>query len=96
MHHLARRAHFAGAGQRRGDARLRVAVETREIRRGHLQADARSPGKDMGQVAQPHVDRARRAIDPLVSAELPLDQAPEALRLLGSRGTTGKVVLLPG
>lgn len=38
---------------------------------------------------------ARRAIDPLVSAELPLDQAPEALRLLGSRGTTGKVVLLP-
>ncbi|MBW0091668.1 zinc-binding dehydrogenase, partial [Pseudonocardia sp. KRD-188] len=38
---------------------------------------------------------ARRAIDPLVSAELPLDQAPEALRLLGSRGTTGKVVLVP-
>ncbi len=38
---------------------------------------------------------ARRAIDPLVGAELPLDQAPEALRRLGSRGTTGKVVLVP-
>jgi NADPH2:quinone reductase len=34
-------------------------------------------------------------IDPLVGVELPLDQAPEALRLLGSRGTTGKVVLIP-
>lgn len=38
---------------------------------------------------------ATGAIDPLVSAELPLDRAPEALRLLGSRGTTGKVVLVP-
>ena len=37
---------------------------------------------------------SRRLIDPLVGAELPLDSAPEALRLLGSRGSTGKVVLL--
>jgi NADPH2:quinone reductase len=36
---------------------------------------------------------AKRLIDPLVSTELPLDRAPEALRLLGSRGSTGKVVL---
>ncbi|MDN5747264.1 MAG: NADPH:quinone oxidoreductase family protein [Pseudonocardia sp.] len=38
---------------------------------------------------------ARGAIDPLVGAELPLAEAPEALRRLGSRGTTGKVVLVP-
>lgn len=38
---------------------------------------------------------ARRAIDPLVGAELPLADAVEALRRLGSRGTTGKVVLVP-
>ncbi|HVL84827.1 MAG TPA: NADPH:quinone oxidoreductase family protein [Pseudonocardia sp.] len=38
---------------------------------------------------------AQRLIDPLVGVELPLDQAPEALRRLGSRGTTGKVVLTP-
>lgn len=38
----------------------------------------------------------RRAIDPLVGVELPLTEAPEALRRLGSRGTTGKVVLVPG
>lgn len=38
---------------------------------------------------------AERSINPLVGAELPLDEAPEALRRLGSRGTTGKVVLLP-
>jgi NADPH:quinone reductase len=38
---------------------------------------------------------ADRRIDPLVGVELPLDQAPEALRRLGSRGTTGKVVLVP-
>lgn len=36
---------------------------------------------------------SRRLIDPLVGVELPLDQAPEALRLLGSRASTGKVVL---
>jgi NADPH:quinone reductase len=30
-----------------------------------------------------------------VGAELPLREAPEALRRLGSRGTTGKVVLVP-
>ena len=38
---------------------------------------------------------ARREIDPLVGVELPLREAPEALRRLASRGTTGKVVLLP-
>jgi len=38
---------------------------------------------------------AERKIDPLVGAELPLREAPEALRRLGSRGTTGKVVLVP-
>ncbi len=38
---------------------------------------------------------ARRAINPLVGAELPLADATEALRRLGSRGTTGKVVLVP-
>jgi NADPH2:quinone reductase len=34
-------------------------------------------------------------IAPLVGVELPLREAPEALRRLGSRGTTGKVVLVP-
>jgi NADPH:quinone reductase len=34
-------------------------------------------------------------IAPLVGTELPLRGAPEALRRLGSRGTTGKVVLRP-
>jgi NADPH2:quinone reductase len=34
-------------------------------------------------------------IDPLVGVELPLTEAPEALRRLASRGTTGKVVLVP-
>lgn len=34
-------------------------------------------------------------IDPLVGAELPLDQAPLALARLADRGTVGKVVLLP-
>ena len=38
---------------------------------------------------------ATRGIDPLVGAELPLEQAPEALRRLGSRETVGKVVLVP-
>ena len=38
---------------------------------------------------------AARTIDPLVGVELPLREAPEALRRLASRGTTGKVVLLP-
>jgi NADPH2:quinone reductase len=38
---------------------------------------------------------AQRRIDPLVGVELPLRDAPEALRRLGSRGTTGKVVLIP-
>jgi NADPH2:quinone reductase len=38
---------------------------------------------------------AARKIAPLVGAELPLREAPEALRRLGSRGTTGKVVLVP-
>jgi NADPH2:quinone reductase len=32
-------------------------------------------------------------IDPLVSQVLPLDQAPQALAALGSRGTTGKIVV---
>ncbi|HEX4359994.1 MAG TPA: NADPH:quinone oxidoreductase family protein [Pseudonocardia sp.] len=36
-----------------------------------------------------------RKIDPLVGAELPLEEAPEALRRLGGRGTVGKVVLVP-
>jgi NADPH:quinone reductase len=35
-------------------------------------------------------------IDPLVGAELPLEEAPDALTRLGERGTVGKVVLLPG
>ena len=39
---------------------------------------------------------ARRAIDPLVGAELPLEAAPEALTRLSDRRTVGKVVLLPG
>lgn len=34
-------------------------------------------------------------VDPLVGAELPLTDAPEALARLGDRGTVGKVVLLP-
>jgi len=38
---------------------------------------------------------AQRKIDPLVGADLPLDQAPEALRRLASRASTGKVVLTP-
>ena len=32
-------------------------------------------------------------IDPLVSQVLPMEQAPEALTALGSRGTTGKIVV---
>jgi NADPH2:quinone reductase len=32
-------------------------------------------------------------IDPLISLSLPLEQAPEALAALASRGTTGKVVV---
>ena len=35
------------------------------------------------------------SIDPLVGAELPLTDAPQALTRLGDRGTVGKVVLLP-
>jgi NADPH2:quinone reductase len=38
---------------------------------------------------------AAGAIDPLVGEELPLTEAKEALRRLGSRGTVGKVVLVP-
>lgn len=38
---------------------------------------------------------AQGAIAPLVGAELPLDQAPAALRALASRATVGKVVLVP-
>ena len=38
---------------------------------------------------------AARAIDPLVGAEYPLADAKAALAALGSRGTTGKVVLIP-
>jgi len=34
-------------------------------------------------------------IEPLVGAELPLSEVKEALRRLGSRGTVGKVVLVP-
>jgi NADPH2:quinone reductase len=35
------------------------------------------------------------AVDPLVGAELPLEEAPAALTRLGDRGTVGKVVLAP-
>jgi NADPH2:quinone reductase len=35
------------------------------------------------------------SIAPVVGAELPLDQANEALELIGSRRSTGKVVLVP-
>jgi NADPH:quinone reductase len=35
------------------------------------------------------------AVDPLIGAELPLEDAPAALARLGDRGTVGKVVLLP-
>lgn len=35
-------------------------------------------------------------VDPLIGAELPLDQAPDALARLGDRGTVGKTILLPG
>ena len=38
---------------------------------------------------------SRREIDPLVGAELPLEEAPAALARLADRGTIGKVVLLP-
>lgn len=38
---------------------------------------------------------AQRRIEPLIGAELPLTDATEALRRLGSRGTVGKVVLVP-
>jgi NADPH2:quinone reductase len=34
-------------------------------------------------------------IDPLIGAELPLGDAPQALGRLADRGTIGKVVLLP-
>jgi NADPH2:quinone reductase len=37
----------------------------------------------------------RREIDPRIGAELPLEQAPEALARLADRGTVGKVVLIP-
>lgn len=37
----------------------------------------------------------RGALRPVVGAELPLEQANEALDLLGSRRSTGKVVLVP-
>lgn len=37
----------------------------------------------------------RGAIRPVVGAELPLEQANEALELIGSRRSTGKVVLVP-
>lgn len=37
----------------------------------------------------------RNAIDPLIGAELPLAEAPQALARLGGRGTVGKVVLVP-
>jgi NADPH2:quinone reductase len=38
---------------------------------------------------------SRRRIDPLIGAELPLEDAPQALTQLSDRGTVGKVVLLP-
>ncbi|HEV7788545.1 MAG TPA: zinc-binding dehydrogenase [Pseudonocardia sp.] len=37
----------------------------------------------------------QRRINPLVGAELPLTEAPDALRRLAGRGTVGKVVLVP-
>src|SRR5664279_4929338 len=52
-----------------------------------------------GLFAQIHAElmdlHARGAIDPLVYAELPLVEAPAALRRLAERGTWGKVVLRP-
>ena len=38
---------------------------------------------------------AEGLVDPLIGAELPLSEAPEALARLGERGTVGKVVLRP-
>ena len=37
----------------------------------------------------------RGAIRPIVGAEFPLEQANEALELIASRQSTGKVVLVP-
>ena len=37
----------------------------------------------------------RGALHPVVGAEFPLEQANEALELIGSRRSTGKVVLVP-
>jgi NADPH2:quinone reductase len=37
----------------------------------------------------------RGALHPVVGAEFPLEQANEALDLIGSRQSTGKVVLVP-
>ena len=37
----------------------------------------------------------RGALHPVVGAEYPLEQANEALDLIGSRRSTGKVVLVP-
>jgi NADPH:quinone reductase len=34
-------------------------------------------------------------IDPLISETVPFEQLPEALKLLGGRGTYGKIVLRP-
>ena len=44
-------------------------------------------------LAQLHADGA---IDPLVFAEIPFADVPDALALLGARGTTGKVVVSVG
>ena len=55
--------------------------------------------KDPGYVGQVHQELtrlyARGAIAPLVGAELPLEQAPQALNRLATRATVGKVVLCP-
>jgi NADPH:quinone reductase len=37
----------------------------------------------------------RGALHPVVGAEFPLEQANKALELIGSRRSTGKVVLVP-
>ena len=56
-------------------------------------------GRDPDLVARAATDVLRLweggAVRPIVGAELPLDEAPEAHRLVESRESTGKVVLVP-
>jgi NADPH2:quinone reductase len=57
----------------------------------------RKMGPHMYPIWQRELERlwAAREIDPLVGAEFPLTDAVPALDLLGSRGSVGKVVLVP-